>query len=113
MLWRQKPATTIRTSQSRSQNPVAYAHTPSPKRRYFIKCGASIAAILLVASACQAQNTRADQSPETPFLRAMNKYPGLLPESGQLIVKLQQNIRGPSARNASRVFPLLPESPVS
>jgi len=91
---------------------VAYAQTLSPKRRYFIKCAASIAAILLVASACQAQNTPADQSPETPFLRAMNKYPGLLPESGQLIVKLQQNIHGPSARNDSRLLPLLPESTV-
>jgi type II secretory pathway pseudopilin PulG len=42
----------------------------------------------------------------------MNKYPGLLPEFGQLVVKLQQDIQGPSARNDSHLLPLLPDSTV-
>jgi type IV pilus assembly protein PilA len=91
---------------------VAYAQTLPSKRRYFVKCAATIAAIFLVASTCRAQDTPADQSPETPFLKALNKYPGLLPEFGQLAVKLQQNIQSPSARNDSHLLPLLPESTI-
>lgn len=91
---------------------MAYSRTLPSKRRYFLKCAATIAAIFLVASACRAQDTPADQSPETPFLKSLNQYPGLLPEFGQLVVKLQQNIQGPSARNDSRLLPLLPESTV-
>jgi hypothetical protein len=91
---------------------VAYAQTLPSKRRYFVKCAATIAAFFLVALICRAQDAPADQSSETPFLKAMNKYPGLLPEFGQLVVKLQQNVHGPSARNDSRLLPLLPESTV-
>ncbi len=79
---------------------------------HFVKCAATIAAIFLAASACQAQDTPADQSTEMPSLQALNKYPGLLPEFGQLVVKLQRNIQGPSPHNESRLLPLLPESTV-
>jgi type IV pilus assembly protein PilA len=112
MLWWQKRVNFIPTSQPRSQNPVAYAQILPSKRRHFVKFAATVAAIFLLASTCRAQDTPADQSPETPFLKALNKYPGLLPEFGQFVVKLQQNIQGPSARNESRLLPLLPESTV-
>jgi len=46
------------------------------------------------------------------FLQALNKYPGLVPEIAQLIVKLQHNVQGPPPRNDSRLLPLLPESTV-
>jgi hypothetical protein len=90
---------------------VAYAQILPPRRRYFIQCAAIIAAICFPASACRAQTTP-DPSTAAPFLQALNKYPGLLPEISHLIVKLQQNVQGPPARNESRLLPLLPESTV-
>src|SRR5260370_94279 len=51
----------------------------------------------------------ADQS-EMPWAQELQKYPGLLPEFGQLLDKLQHNIQFPPARSQSRLLPLLPES---
>jgi hypothetical protein len=38
------------------------------------------------------------------------KYPGLLPEFGQLLTRLQHDVQYPPVRNQSRLLPLLPES---
>jgi hypothetical protein len=47
-----------------------------------------------------------------PWSQELQKYPGLLPELGQFLAKLQQNVQPPIPRNASRLLPLLPESTV-
>lgn len=89
---------------------MRYAHAFQPRRRYFVKCTRAIAAIFLVASGCAAQTAPTDQSPDAPLYQEVNKYPGLLPEIGQLIVKLQHDVQYPEARSESRLLPLLPES---
>jgi type IV pilus assembly protein PilA len=82
------------------------------KRCYFQRCATGIAAIFLVAPGCRAQSTpRA--TPDMPWSKDLNKYPGLLPEFGKLIEKLQQNIQFPAARSESRILPFLPESTMS
>ncbi len=79
------------------------------QRRYFVKCVAVTAVIFLITSTCAAQATLADQS-EMPWAQELQKYPGLLPEFGQLLDKLQHNVQFPPARSQSRLLPLLPES---
>ncbi len=48
-----------------------------------------------------------------PWSKDLNKYPGLLPEFGKLVEKLQQNIQFPTARSESHLVALLPESTMS
>src|SRR5260370_37062361 len=79
------------------------------QRRYFVKCVAVTAVIFLITTTDQTQATMADQS-EMPWAQELQKYPGLLPEFGQLLDKLQHNIQFPPARSQSRLLPLLPES---
>ena len=78
------------------------------QRRHMFRCLAAIAAIFLVASACDAQAAPADPSSDA-FYQELNKYPGLLPEIGQLAGKLY-DVEYPHPRSASRLLPLLPES---
>ena len=82
------------------------------KRRYFLRWATGIAAIFLVAPGCPAQTTPR-VTPDMPWSKDLNKYPGLLAEFGKLIEKLQQNIQFPAARSESRILPLLPESTMS
>jgi type II secretory pathway pseudopilin PulG len=91
---------------------MAYARTFQQRRRYFVKCFPIIAVIFLVASACAAQAPPAAQPSDAPWLRYLNKYPGLMDELGHLIDKLQHNVQYPPARSESRLLPLLPESTV-
>jgi hypothetical protein len=44
--------------------------------------------------------------------QVLNKYPGLLPELGQLLGKLQHNIQLPEVRGQSHLMPMLPESTI-
>src|SRR6266851_9850198 len=73
------------------------------QRRYFVKCVAVTAVIFLITSTCAAQATMADQS-EMPWAQELQKYPGLLPEFGQLLDKLQHNVQFPPARSQSRLL---------
>jgi hypothetical protein len=79
------------------------------RRRCFIKCTALTGLIFLIASASAAQTTPPDQPDVSLYLK---KYPGLLPEFGQLLDKLQHNLQFPPVRGPSRLLPLLPESTV-
>jgi len=87
------------------------AHFP-PKRRCFLRCAIGIAAVLLVALGCRAQ-TAPRASPDMPWSKDLNTYPGLLSEFGKLVEKLEQNIQFPPGRSESRILPLLPESTMS
>src|SRR5271163_694267 len=55
----------------------------------------------------------ATQSTTAPWTEDMNKYPGLLPELGRLVDKLQHNLQFPAARKESRLLPLMPETTIS
>jgi type IV pilus assembly protein PilA len=92
---------------------MGYARTLDKKRRRFVKCAATLAMIVLVASSCRAQSKPASQQPELPWTQDFTKYPGLLDELGRLIEKLQQNIQYPAARGQSRLLPLLPPATMS
>jgi hypothetical protein len=98
------------SSFSRGEKRMGYALALQQKpRTYFIKCAAVAAMTFLVASLCAAQGTVAIQ-PEMPWTQDLKKYPGLLPEFGQLIDKLRRNVQFPPARSQSSLLPLLPES---
>jgi hypothetical protein len=84
--------------------------------RHAIKCVVAVAAIFLATAPSQAQKTA--QAPKTaatpgtnlPMSEDFKKYPGLLPELGQLLTKLQRDVQSPTPRSESRLLPLLPES---
>jgi len=89
---------------------MAYSQNFQQRRRYFMNCAATIGAIFLIASPCCAQSKPAAQQAGMPGFQDLNKYPGLLPELGNLIQKLEQNVKYPEARGESRLLPLLPPS---
>jgi hypothetical protein len=67
--------------------------------------------IFLLTSSGGAQATPTNP-PAVPSPQDLTKYPGLLPEFGQLLEKLQHEVHPPPARGQSRLLPLLPESTV-
>jgi len=92
---------------------MRFAHTCQQARGYLLICVAGAAAILLPALTCSAQIAPASQQPQAPWAQTLNKYPGLLPEIGQLMSKLQEKVQFPAARAESRLLPLLPASTTS
>ena len=92
---------------------MGYVRTLLQRWRYFTNGAAGIVAILLAYSTCDAQVAPVSQQSEMPWAQELNKYPGLLPEFGVLVAKLQRNIQFPAARAESRLLPLLPESTMS
>lgn len=93
---------------------MGYAQILQQGRPYFVRCAASIAAILFVASGCGAQATSEGQASAAAVIEELNaKYPGLLAEFGRLFEKLQNNVQFPAARGESRLLPLLPEATMS
>ena len=64
--------------------------------------------IFLLTSSGGAQAKPTDH-PAVPSPQDLTKYPGLLPEFGQLLEKLQHEVHPPPARGQSRLLPLLPE----
>src|SRR5215470_12582023 len=94
---------------------MSRARTLQPGTCPLLRLTVSIAAIFLFATACLAQLKPAStlvQQPETPWAKELNKYPGLLPEFGQLVGKLQTEIQFPAPRAESRLLSLLPESTI-
>lgn len=88
---------------------------PQQKQRSLIESAAVGVAVLLVASACAAQSkpvTATVQQPALSPAQELDKYPGLIPEFGQLFLKLQNNVQYPAPRGESRLLPLLPESTI-
>jgi hypothetical protein len=88
---------------------MRFAQIQKPKFRYILLSSTVIAAIILVAPACRAQTAQASP-PDKAWSQELSKHPGLLPEFGKLVQKLQQNIEFPAPRSESRLLPLLPES---
>jgi len=86
----------------------AETHGPA-RRRYFMQCVLVTFVMFALSSVSVSQTTTARQ-PQMDFSRELNKYPGLLPEFGKLIEKLQHNVQFPPARNQSSFVPLLPAS---
>ena len=82
----------------------------------WIRYAAEMAALLVVAPTCLAQSkpvTPATPPPPSSLTQALNQYPGLLPEFGQLFTKLQNNVQFPAPRSESRLLPLLPASAIA
>jgi hypothetical protein len=88
---------------------MACAQSREQQRRgYFIQCAVVAAMIFLLTSSGGAQAKPTDH-PAVPSPQDLTKYPGLLPEFGQLLEKLQHEVHPPPARGQSRLLPLLPE----
>lgn len=76
----------------------------------------SVAAAVMVLAflpLCRAQTkvqsqTTAQSPPEAAFSEDLKKYPGLLPELGQLTEALKRDVKFPEARRQSALLPLLP-----
>src|SRR5690349_17306068 len=65
----------------------------------------------VLASPAIAQNGTS-QAPNVAASNNLSKYPGLLPELGRLIDRLQHNVTFPPDRTNSRLLPLLPSSTI-
>lgn len=89
---------------------------PQQRWRYLPKTGLGMVAIFLAGTVCAAQSVTgkhpAPQSKTPAAAQDLSAYPGLLPEFGQLLVKLQKNIQYPAPRGDSRLLPRLPESTI-
>lgn len=88
---------------------------PQQRWRSIIQCAATGVAILLIAPVCSAQSKPAQATVQKPALsptQELDKYPGLLPEFGQLFLKLENNVQYPAPRAESRLQPLPPESTI-
>jgi hypothetical protein len=72
-------------------------------------CAFTAVLVLWSMSICSGQTKPAEQ-PGADAMRELNKYPGLLPEFGQLFSKLQHNVQTPPSRHQSNLLSLLPES---
>src|SRR5215471_16866835 len=95
--------------------PMSRTRTLQPGTCPLLRLTVSIAAIFLFATACSAQSKPASpggQQTETQWAKELSKYPGLLPEFGQLVGKLQTEIQFPAPRAESRLLSLLPESTI-
>lgn len=94
---------------------MRYPRTSQPRRRYFLKSAAGIVALFLMAAICAGQSKpgpRVAQSQTPVVAQDLSAYPGLLPEFGQLLSKLQKNVQYPTPRKESRLLPLLPQSTI-
>jgi hypothetical protein len=89
---------------------MGHANSFKQMRRYFFLGSRLTAAFYLLASVSCAQAPAVSPSPEMPWSKDLEKYPGLLPALGQLVTKFQQNVQSPAPRSESRLLPLLPES---
>lgn len=88
---------------------------PQLRRSYFLKSVVGIAAIFLATTVCSGQSKpgpRPAESQTPATAQGLTAYPGLLPEFGQLLGKLQKNVQYPAPRKESRLLPLLPESTI-
>ena len=91
------------------------AQTFQQKSCQWIRCAAEMAALFLIATTSAAQSkpvTPATQQSPSSLTQELNKYPGLLPEFGQLFTNLQNNVQFPSPRSESHLLPLLPASAI-
>jgi len=92
------------------QQPIGRSRTlPERKCAGYIACKAALTLVLLLATSCFAQSVP-PVPPTVPFTSDLNKYPGLLPEFGRFIDRVQHNVQFPPERSQSRLLPLLPES---
>jgi len=90
---------------------MEYVQTfPQQPSRYFIKYLAVAAAIISLGLPGAAQAP--PPKPELAWSQELNKYPGLFPELGQLLEKMQHDIQFPAPRTQSHLLPLLPETSV-
>jgi hypothetical protein len=83
-------------------------------RRYCVRCAFALALICLLTSIAISQTaaaqTNAASTPNAALSQELNKYPGLLPELGQLFEKLKRDVQFPAERHQSDLLPLLPAS---
>ncbi|HEY1421989.1 MAG TPA: hypothetical protein VGF20_00940, partial [Candidatus Acidoferrum sp.] len=98
--------------QAKESDLMKHARIKTRRPFYLLRWLVCMVATLMAGGACRAQAVLQQPQGATPWEQELNKYPGLLPEAGQLIVKLQNNVHLPAARSESRLLPLLPESTV-
>jgi hypothetical protein len=82
--------------------------------RNFVHYGFALGVICLLTSVSVSQTGRTQaksvNTADAAFSEVLKKYPGLLPELGQLFEKLKHNIQFPAERHQSDLLPLLPAS---
>jgi len=80
-------------------------------RKHSVRVGVCAAVLATLLPTVGLAQTKAQTSPDAT-LQDINKYPGLLPEFGQLFQKIQKEVQAPPERTQSSLLPLLPESTV-
>ena len=83
------------------------SNVPGRRLRLTANC-AALAAIAFVFARPLAAQTTTPSEPNAAISQELNKYPGLLPELGQLVERLKNNVQLPPPRNQSDLLPLLP-----
>jgi type IV pilus assembly protein PilA len=86
---------------------MTHLHTFRHAARKYV----ALAAIILLVSSALAQAPTDDEA-STAMAQGLNKYPGLLPEFGRLVQKIQQEVVFPAPRTDSQLLPLLPKSTI-
>jgi type IV pilus assembly protein PilA len=76
-------------------------------RRHHFRHSAFLSASLLLLVSFAVSQTAPPQSPDEAFRKALDKYPGLLPEFGVLFEKLSTHVVFPPQRHQSKILPLL------
>jgi hypothetical protein len=93
---------------------MACARFRQRRRPALLKCSSLLVAMLLAASVCRAQTPAPAQAEasDPSWLQDLHKYPGLMAEFSQLILKLR-GIQFPPARSESPIDKFLPETTMS
>src|SRR5690349_4832755 len=65
--------------------------------------------LLLITAAQLPAQAVAPSQPSLALAEEMNKYPGLMPEFGSLMEKLEREVHLPAPRSKSNLLPLMPE----
>src|SRR3954467_9070630 len=89
---------------------MAQVAVASDQRRFCIGCVLLVVLMLSLSRTGTAQAVSGSSNPFSP--ESVNRYPGLLPELGRLLDRLQNNVTFPPERADSRLLPLLPSSTV-
>jgi len=72
-----------------------------------VRCAAGIAAMLVGAGVCRAQE--AGMRPDAAISNELNKYPGLMEEFGKLLQRVLTEVKYPDGRTESKLLAVMPE----
>jgi hypothetical protein len=89
---------------------MGYPAALQRKRTFCTERALIFCSVIFLISTGASQTAQSNKPRATPEVEILNKYPGLVPEAGRLVEKLQRDVELPRERNHSELLPLLPAS---